>query len=156
MERVKLEEFIAEAYRRTAQNLRDLPPDIDDDHQYSRATPNRPSPGAGAVPGVTAFSPLHGILPCDVGGPADKPVPIGAGAGEERVGRAHPAAGERRAVAGAGQYVDHVRHGTTTLFTALKGATGIRSKGAIRRLWSRRCDQHRGRCWSFLDRLAAT
>jgi len=31
VERVKLEEFIEQAYRRTAQNLPDLPPDIDHD-----------------------------------------------------------------------------------------------------------------------------
>jgi len=31
VERVKLEEFITDAYQRTAQNLRDLPHDVDDD-----------------------------------------------------------------------------------------------------------------------------
>ena len=31
VERVKLEEFITNAYQRTAQNLRDLPHDVEDD-----------------------------------------------------------------------------------------------------------------------------
>ena len=31
VERVKLEEYIAEAYRRTAQNLSDLPPGLEDE-----------------------------------------------------------------------------------------------------------------------------
>ena len=31
VERVKLEEFVTNAYQRTAQNLRDLPHDIEDD-----------------------------------------------------------------------------------------------------------------------------